>query len=67
MSDPVLISLIGNGATILTLIITRYMSRMENKAAAAKIEDIHKATNGMKEQLERVAYEKGVAEGHKNP
>ncbi len=59
MSDPVVISLIGNGTVILTLILTRLMSRIENKTNSSKLNDIHEATNGMKKQLEQAAYARG--------
>ncbi len=59
MSDPVAISIVCNLATIATLVITRWMSRQENKVAAAKIQEIHDATNGMKKQLEEAAYAQG--------
>jgi len=62
MSEAVQIALIGNGTTIAVVILGRVWSYFEHKSTAKKVEEIHIATNGMKKELEAVAYDKGVTD-----
>jgi len=59
MSDPVLLGLLANATTVVVSVITAAVTLVSRR----KMEDIHQATNGMKKQLEQVAFDKGVEQG----
>lgn len=46
MSDAVLIALISNAFTLLTIVVSRLLSHLEHKQTSADVREIKKAING---------------------
>jgi len=58
MSDIVIVALITGAYTltatvinVTAIVVSRWMSSKENAATVAKVDEIHRATNGMKAEL----------------